>query len=161
LARLAAMNRSMALLALPLGFALSGSGLAQQIQRCEGPGGKITYSNADCPEGTQPIKALQAAPAPTSEAQQAARERAARDAQAVRQLADQRRSQQSAASQQQQQQLQQQRNENCSYLQGEIQSLHRMRNMLVNRPYYSLDDLEQMDQHTAKLSAEYRRVCSP
>ncbi len=155
------MKRSIALLALLLGLALSGAGRAETIQRCEGPGGKITYSNADCPEGTKPIKALQAAPAPTSEAQQAARERAARDAQAVRQMADQRRQEQTAASQQQQQQLQQQRNADCSYLQGEIQSVHRMRNMLVNRPYYSLDDLEQMDQHAARLSAEYRRVCSP
>lgn len=152
------MNRSMALLVL---VAFSGSGLAQQIQRCEGPGGRITYSNTDCPEGTKPIKALQAAPAPTSEAQQAARERAARETRAVQELADQRRTQQTAASLQQQQQLQQQRNADCSYLQGEIQSLHRMRNMLTNRPYYSLDDLEQMDQHAAKLSAEYRRVCSP
>jgi hypothetical protein len=34
-----------------------------------------------------------------------------------------------------------------------------MRNMLVNRPYYSLDDLNQMDQHSMQLITECKRVC--
>lgn len=136
---------------------------AQQIQRCEGPGGRITYSNAECPAGTTAAKQLQAAPLPSVEAQQAARERAARDAQAAEQIVQQRRTQQTALAQQQQQsqQLQrEQRKADCAFLQGEIQSVHRMRNLLVNRPYYSLDDLEQMDQHAERLVADYRRVCS-
>jgi len=136
---------------------------AQQIQRCEGPDGKITYSNAECPTGTAAAKSLQSAPPPSVEAQQAARERAARDAQAAEQIAQQRRSQQTALAQQQQQTQQLQRDQrkaDCAYLQGEIQSVHRMRNLLVNRPYYSLDDLEQMDRHAEQLVADYRRVCT-
>jgi sensor histidine kinase YesM len=103
------------------------------------------------------------APQPSTEAQQAARERAARDAQSADQIAQQRRSQQTALAQQQQQTQQQQREQrkaDCSFLQGEIQSVHRMRNLLVNRPYYSLDDLEQMDRHAEQLVADYRRVCT-
>ena len=76
---------------------------SQTIQRCEGPGGRITYSNAECPEGTQPVKALRPTPAPSPEAQRAAQDNAARDAQAVQQMAEQRRSQQAAAAQVQQQ----------------------------------------------------------
>jgi len=31
--------------------------------------------------------------------------------------------------------------------------------MLVNRPYYSPDDLNQMDLHAMQLMTEYKRVC--
>jgi len=150
------MNRLTFLLALPLAVAYCSCALAQAIQRCEDGRGKITYSNADCPEGTRPVRALQAAPSPSPEAQQAAREKAEQDAQTAKQLSDQRRTQQAAAAQQREQQ----RNDDCAYLQGEVQSVQRMRNMLVNRPYYSLDDLNTMDQHAMQLMAEYRRVCA-
>lgn len=138
-------------------LALPGTPLAQQIQRCEGPGGKITYSNTDCPAGTTPVKELRAAPAPTPEAQQAARDKAARDAQAAQQLGQERQQQQAQAALQQQSQ----RDTDCAYLRGEIDSIHRMRNALVNRPFYSLDDLDQMDRHAAGLQEQYRRECRP
>ncbi|HTN49274.1 MAG TPA: DUF4124 domain-containing protein [Burkholderiaceae bacterium] len=153
------MFRTIALLSVAFALPVA---TAQQIQRCEGAGGGITYSNAKCPTGTTPVKSLQPADTPSAEAQQAARERAARDAEAAQQLAQQRRTQQAALAQQQQQTQQvrnEQRKADCAYLQGEIQSVHRMRNLLVNRPYYSLDDLEQMDRHAEQLVADYRRVC--
>jgi hypothetical protein len=129
---------------------------AQPIQRCEGAGGRVTYSNSECPEGTKPIKSVQAAPVPPPEAQRAARDQAARDARAARQLAEEQKAQQAAVVRQQQDQ----RVADCAYLRGEIDSIRRLRNAMVNRPYYSLDDLEQMDQHAAQLTAQYRRVCS-
>ena len=134
----------------------------QPIERCEGPGGRITYSNAECPEGTRAVKALQPPPAPSPEAQKAAQANAAREAEAAQQMAEQRRSQQTATAQLQQQGQQQQRdqrNADCAYLQGEIQSVYRMRNMMVNRPFYSLDDLENMNRHAEQLTADYHRVC--
>jgi hypothetical protein len=97
------MKRPAALLALALSLALSGSSAAQQIQRCEDARGKITYSNADCPEGTKPVRSVQSAPPPSPEAQQAAHDEAARDAQTAWHLPDQRRSEQTAVVQQQQQ----------------------------------------------------------
>ena len=151
------MLRSIAQWACAVAFIVPATVAAQPIQRCEGAGGRVTYSNSECPEGTKPIKAVQAAPAPTPEAQRAAREKAARDAQAVQQLAVERQAQQVTAAQQQQDQ----RVADCAYLRGEIDSIRRLRNALVNRPYYSLDDLDQMDQHAAQLTAQYRRVCSP
>jgi uncharacterized iron-regulated membrane protein len=146
-----------ALLALiPLGAA------AQGIQRCEGPGGRVTYANDTCPEGTRPVRTVDAAPAPTPEAQQAARDKAARDAAAAQALSEQRRTQQAATAQRErdaQRQRESQRAADCAYLRGEIQSTYRMRNMLVNRPYYSLDDLAAMEQHAAQLTADYQRTC--
>lgn len=134
---------------------LAGSAGAQQIQRCEGPGGRITYSNTACPEGTRTAGEVKAAPTPTPEAQAAAREKAARDAQTAAALSQQRQAQQASLAQQQQTE----RAANCSYLRGEIDSLRRLRNVMVNRPFYSLDDLQKMDDHAAQLVADYRRVC--
>lgn len=136
----------------------------QSIQRCEGPGGKITYSNAECPEGTKAVKSVAVPPPPTPDAQQAARTRAASDAARAQKLATERQVQHSQAQTQQAQaqyQRQTQQDADCAYLRGEIDSMRRLRNALTNRPYYSLDDLEQMDQHAARLIADYRRVCSP
>jgi Domain of unknown function (DUF4124) len=146
-----------AVVASLLAFAIPGALLAQQIQRCEDSRGRITYSNTDCPDGTKPVKALQAAPAPSPEALQAAREKAAREAQAAQQLGQERQQQQSIATAQQQSQ----RDADCAYLRGEIDSMRRLRNALVNRPFYSLDDLDQMDRHVAGLQDQYRRVCGP
>ncbi len=128
---------------------------AQQIQRCEDTGGRITYSNAACPEGTHSSTEVKSAPAPSPEAQAAARDKAARDAQAAAALAKQRQSQQTSVAQQQQKEIA----ANCAYMRGEIDSLRRLRNVVVNRPFYSLDDLQQMDDHAARLVADYRRVC--
>ncbi len=114
-----------------LALVLPGTLFAQQIQRCEDARGKITYSNTECPPGTSPVKALQAAPAPSPEAQQAAREKAAREAQAAQQLGQERHQQQSIATAQQQSQ----RDADCAYLRGEIDSMRRLRNALVNRPF--------------------------
>jgi len=134
---------------------LAAAAPAQQIQRCEGPGGRISYSNSACPEGTRAVGEIKAAPAPSPEAQAAAREKAARDAQTAAALAQQRQTQQASLAQQHQKE----RAANCAYLRGEIDSLRRLRNVMVNRPYYSLDDLQQMDDHAAQLVADYRRVC--
>lgn len=130
---------------------------AQSIQRCEGATGKITYSNGDCPEGTRPVRSVQTDPPPTPEAQQAARAKADSDDRRAQQLAAKRQVQQVQVQEQQQTQ----RQADCAYLRGEVDSTRRMRNLLVNRPYYSLDDLEQMDQHAERLMSEYRRVCTP
>lgn len=50
--------------------------LAQKVERCEAPDGKVTYSNTDCPAGTQPVRKIEPDPGPTPADQKAARERA-------------------------------------------------------------------------------------
>ena len=49
---------------------------AQQVQRCESPEGKVTYSNTQCPDGTQAVRKIEPDPAPSAADQKAARERA-------------------------------------------------------------------------------------
>jgi hypothetical protein len=131
--------------------------LAQAIQRCESPGGSITYSNTDCPPGTRPVRSVAPAPQPSPEAREAAAARAKRDAEQAGAYEDQRRRQQAEAAQDQAVR----RTADCNYLEAEINTTRRMRNMLTNRPYYSLDDLNRMDEHAERLVAEYRRVCAP
>lgn len=127
---------------------------AQSIQRCEGAGGAITYAT-ECPSGTKAVKSLSAAPQPTPEAQEAARKQIQRDKTATRAVDDR--------LQQQQAQLAakdaERRAADCGYMRAEIDSVRRMKNVLTTRPYYSLDDVEQMDKHAASLSADYQRYC--
>lgn len=130
--------------------------LSQTIQRCEAEGGAITYSNEACPPGTRPVRAVQPPPPPSAQEQKTARTQVDKDVTASQQLEQQRAQQQAQLAAQQAEQ----RAVNCAYLRAEIDSVRRMRNMLTNRPYYSLDDLAQMDKHAAQLSADYTRVCS-
>jgi hypothetical protein len=128
---------------------------AQSIQRCESADRSITYSNTECPPGTKPVRSLAPAAEPSPEAREAAAARLKRETDQATVLENQRR----------QQQAQVERDDavkrtvDCNYLVAEINTTRRMRNMLTNRPYYSLDDLDQMDAYTTRLVAEYQRVC--
>jgi hypothetical protein len=103
------------------------------------------------------VRSVAPAPQPSPEAREAAAARARRDAEQAGAYEEQRRKQQAGAAQD----MAARRTADCNYLEAEINTTHRMRNMLTNRPYYSLDDLNQMDEHAARLVAEYRRVCGP
>ena len=141
---------------MALAGTVSAQARAETIQRCEGAGGSIVYSNEACPPGTKPVKSLQAAPQPSSEAQQAARAQIQKNQAASRELEQQRQSQQAQIAVQQAAK----RDADCAYLRAEVDSVRRMRNVLTTRPYYSLDDVEQMDRHALQLLADYQRVCS-
>lgn len=130
---------------------------AQSIQRCESPDRTITYSNAECPPGTKAVRSLAPAPQPSAEAREAAAARARRETEQAGAYAEQRRKQQAEATQDKAVR----QAADCNYLEAEINTMRRMRNRLTNRPYYSLDDVNQMDEHAARLVAEYQRVCAP
>jgi hypothetical protein len=59
---------------------------AQPIQRCEGPDGKVTYSNSACPGGSRTVREVDTSPAVTAGEQRAARDRAQRDAKALNEI---------------------------------------------------------------------------
>lgn len=131
---------------------LPASVLAQTIQRCEGANQRVTYSNAECPAGTKPVKAVAPAPRLSAEDRAAAQARlqSARD---------------KAKAQPKQQRPQAaadgaiQKAADCGYLQAGIDSSRRLRNVLTTRPYYSTEDVDEADARTNELIAEYRRVC--
>jgi len=59
-----------------VGLLWAGAGGAQQVQRCESPEGKVTYSNTSCPSGTEAVRKIEPDPMPSAEDQKAARDRA-------------------------------------------------------------------------------------
>jgi hypothetical protein len=62
------------------------SAAAETVHRCEGPDGKVTYSNTQCPAGTSPTRKVDTAPPVSVDDQKAAKERAQKDAQAAKQV---------------------------------------------------------------------------
>lgn len=134
---------------------------AQTIHRCETPGGRITYSDADCPPGSRAVKALAPARQPGAAAQKEARERTQRYNDLATDLA--------ARRQQSRQAVRPaayvpadhaRRASDCAYLRAELDASRRLRHLLTTRPYYSYDDVEQVDARTSQLAADYRRFCS-
>ena len=149
-------------LAFTVALAVSGSAGAQ-IRRCEAPGGDITYSNEDCPPGTRAVKSVAPAAQPSPEERTAAQERAQRQ-KAVGQAIGQNRQQAQPSTPVAPQGYvpvdEARRAADCAYLQAELDASRRLRNVLTTRPYYSSDDVEQMDARTAQLANDYRRVCT-
>ncbi len=132
------------------------------ITRCEGPDGRILYSDAQCPPGTRAARAVAAPPQPTDEAQKEARERVQREKDLARSPASQPQptSAQGRAGQGYVPIEEAQRAADCAYLRAEIESSRRLRNVLTTRRYYSTEDVQQMDARETELSAEYRRFCT-
>jgi hypothetical protein len=56
------------------------SAAGAEIQRCEGPDGKVTYSNESCPPGTTAVKKVDTRPPVTEADARAAKTRAQREA---------------------------------------------------------------------------------
>lgn len=127
---------------------------AQAIQRCEGANQRITYSNAECPAGTKPVKALAPPPKVSPEARAAAQARLQRyqdqkPAQKTQRVGNTQANADSAI----------RRAADCGYLQASIDSSRRLSNVLTTRPYYSTEDVDEADARTTELINEYRRVC--
>jgi hypothetical protein len=136
--------------------------LAQTIHRCEGPEGRVSYSDKECPPGSRAVRAMAPPAAPTAEDQKEARARAQREKDVAAALAQSRQatpaSPRGGAAYVPAEEAR--RAADCAYLRAELDSSRRLRNVLTTRPYYSLDDVEQMDAREAALAADYRRYCS-
>jgi hypothetical protein len=134
---------------------------AQSIQRCEGGDGRVAYSEGACPPGTRAVRSIAPPARPSPEAQKAARERAQRDKEVAQTLAAQRQPAAAARTGQAYVPVEEARRAaDCAYLRAELDSSRRLRNVLTTRPYYSMDDVDQMDAHEAALAADYRRFCT-
>jgi len=53
--------------------------VAQEVQRCEDPAGKVSYANGPCPPGTAAVRPLPPAGGPSAADQKAAQQRAKQD----------------------------------------------------------------------------------
>lgn len=133
---------------------------SQTIQRCEAADGRVSYSNAECPPGTRPIRAVAPAAQPSPEAQREARERVERERETAQAIAARRQAGPSTTGQAYVPADEARRAVDCAYLRAELDSNRRLRNVLTTRRYYSTEDVDQMDAHNAALAADYRRFCS-
>ena len=129
--------------------------LAQAIQRCEGANQRITYSNAECPAGTKPVKALAPAPKPSAESQAAAQEKLQRYRDELKAQPKNAAAQPAPAASD----SELRKAADCAYLRASIESSRQLRNVLTTRSYYSTEDVEAADARTNELITEYRRVC--
>jgi hypothetical protein len=136
------------------------AGGGQTIQRCEGAGGRVSYSNAECPPGTRPVRAVAPAKQPSPEEQNEARERAQREREVAQSLATRRQPPAASGASNYVTAEDARRAADCAYLRAEFESNQRLREMLTMRPYYSTEDVEAMDARNARLAADYRRFCS-
>jgi hypothetical protein len=133
------------------------------ITRCEGADGRISYSDAECPPGTRAVRPVAPATQPSEQAQKEARERVQREKDAARALAAQpptTTAQVRPAPQAYVPVEEARRAADCAYLRAELDSNRRLRNVLTTRPYYSTEDVEQMDARADALSADFRRYCT-
>jgi len=55
------------------------SAVAQELQRCEGPDGKVSYAQGPCPDGTRAVRSLPPVEPPSSADKKAAQQRAQQD----------------------------------------------------------------------------------
>lgn len=67
-------------------FVTSAVAQQMQVQRCEGKGGTVTYSNRECPAGTSPVRKVDTAPSVSVPEEKAAKERAKKDVAEVKQI---------------------------------------------------------------------------
>jgi Domain of unknown function (DUF4124) len=58
------------------GLLCAGAAGGQEVQRCESPTGKVTYSNTTCPTGTEAVRTVETEPPPSEADRKAAIERA-------------------------------------------------------------------------------------
>lgn len=138
----------------------------QQVHRCEGKDGKVTYSNTQCPEGTTPVRKVNTDPPVRVEDQQAAKDRAKKDAAEVKQIekerAQQEASQQRAAMEQKKNDAKEQKKNEaksqCDRARRELDKARTTRNELYAQAT-TVERMQKADREISRREAEVTRDC--
>lgn len=147
------------LMALAL-FMAAGPALAQQVQRCESPDGKVTYSNTKCPDGTTPVRNVNTSPPVAVDEQKAAKERAKRDAEQAKAIDNARakedvQAQRAAADQKK---AQAKERERCEKAKNELAEAMDT-SAALHRKSATIQQMQKADADIAKREAEVKRAC--
>ena len=146
---------------LPLALlAASGTCAAQQVQRCESPDGKVTYSNTKCPDGTSPVRSVNTSPPVAVDEQKAAKERARRDAAEAKAI-DKARAKEEAQDQRaaaEQKKAQAKERERCDKAKDALAQAKDARADLHRQPA-TIQQIQKSDSEIAKREAEVARAC--
>jgi hypothetical protein len=146
---------------MPLALlAASSTCAAQQVQRCESPDGKVTYSNTKCPDGTSPVRSVNTSPPVAVDEQKAAKERARRDAAEAKAIdkaraKEETRDQRAAA---EQKKAQAKERERCDKAKDALAQAKDARAELHRQPA-TIQQIQKSDSEIAKREAEVARAC--
>jgi hypothetical protein len=152
-----------------LTLALAGAtASAQQVQRCEGKDGKVTYSNTQCPEGTAPVRRVNTDPPLRVEDQQAAKDRARKDAAEVKQIEKERAQQeaieQRAAIEQKKNEAKEQKQKDakaqqtCDRARRDLDKARSMRAALYAQAT-TVERMQKADREISRREADVARDC--
>jgi hypothetical protein len=137
-----------------------GACLAQQVQRCESPDGKVTYSNTKCPDGTTPVRSVNTSPPVAVDEQKAAKERARRDADDAKAI-DKARAKEEAEVQRaaaDQKKAKAKEPERCEKAKRDLAQAMDARAELHRMPA-TIQQMQKADSDIAKREAELARAC--
>jgi hypothetical protein len=148
-------------LLLPLALLCAAAAQAQGVQRCEGPDGKVTYSNTKCPEGTSNARAVNTAPPVAVDEQKAARERAKRDAAAVS-ASDKARTQEQAKAERaaaEQKKADAKARERCDRAQRDLDRARSTRTALTDQGAATVAQMQKADNEIGRRESEVAKAC--
>lgn len=144
--------------------ALAGNVGAQQtqVQRCEARDGTVTYSNRECPAGSTAVRKVNTSPAVSVPEQQAAKERAKKDAAEVKQIDKDRKKQ---AEEEKRAADKRNRNEmkiadRCERARRDLARAIELRNAVDTRAA-TVDQMRKASQEVSRREAELPQACPP
>jgi len=140
---------------------LSAAALAQGVQRCESPDGKVTYSNTKCPEGTSAVRTVNISPPVAVDEQKSARERAKRDAAEAKtieqtQKKEEAKAEHAAAEQKKAQEKDRQR---CEQARRDLERARNTRAHLLAKGSASIEQLQKSDKELGRRESEVAKAC--
>ena len=133
------------------------SAAAQEVKRCEGADGKVSYANGPCPPGTAAVRSLPAAGTPSAADQKAAQQRAQQDVRNAAALDRARKAEEDRATREQSRQLAaaMKQETHCRSLQTSIR--HAQEDLAGARPRKRTE----MQRRLARAEDAYRGDCGP
>ena len=149
------MNRAQLLVAALLTAAAPA--MAQDVRRCEGVDGKVSYANGACPPGTLDVRTLAPAGTPSAAEQHAARQRAQQEVQRAAALDRARMAEEQRAVRVQEQLLARARKQeaHCRRLQTSLR--YAQEDLATARPSKRVD----AQRRAARAEDLYREACGP
>jgi hypothetical protein len=155
------MKLTSGVLALATALLAAAALAQQQVHRCEAKDGKVTYSNTQCPEGTTPVRKVNTDPPVRVEDQQAAKDRAKKDAAEVKQIEKERAQQeakdQNAAKAQKKNETKPQ--EKCDRARGELEKAKATRAELYAKAT-TVERMQQADRDITRRETDVARDCA-
>ena len=154
-------NRSLVVCALAVIVCADGA-LAQQmqVQRCEGKGGTVTYSNRECPAGTTPVRKVNTAPPVSVPEEKAAKDRAKKDVAEVKQIEKDRKKQadEEKRAAEKRDKAEAKIADRCERARRDLARAIEMRNAVDTRAA-TIEQMQKASQEVSRREAELPKAC--